>query len=97
MVAADSVGKTRGTRNRVQGKPFPACLMSKAHRMHRRRAKLDRYFENVGQDTSKKLPRLSWRRLVNPDRAGLSLVVLFVGTLVLLAAVVALVTYRGHA
>jgi hypothetical protein len=70
--------------------------MSKTQGMNRRQAKLDRYFENVRQDTSTNPPRLSWRGLVNADRAGLSLVVLFVGTLVLLAAGAVLVTYGGH-
>jgi hypothetical protein len=47
-----------------------------------------RNFEDVGQHTQKRLPRISWRRLQNADRAGLAMLGLFFGTLIVLAAII---------
>lgn len=44
----------------------------------------DSNFHDVGQHTSKRLPRLSWRRLSNMDTGGRTMVGLFVGTLAVL-------------
>jgi hypothetical protein len=56
------------------------------HSLLRRKRKTDDHFENVGQHTQKRLPRISWRRLQNADRAGLAMLGLFFGTLIVLAA-----------
>ena len=56
------------------------------HSLLRRKRKTDNHFEDVGQHTQKRLPRISWRRLQNADRAGLGMLGLFFGTLIVLAA-----------
>jgi hypothetical protein len=43
------------------------------------------HFENVGQHTSKSLPKVSWRQLANTDAAGKMMLAVFLGTFILLA------------
>gem|GEM_PF-4873932 len=47
-------------------------------------------------DRERPPPRVTWRRLLNTDAAGLTLLGLLVGTLLVLVALVLLATYYGR-
>jgi hypothetical protein len=44
----------------------------------------DRHFDHVGQHTQKRLPKLSWRRLIRPGPSGKMMLAIFFGTLAVL-------------
>ena len=52
-----------------------------------RRDRNDPHFDHVGQHTQKRLPRLSWRRLTHPGESGKMMLVVFFGTLAVLALI----------
>jgi len=51
--------------------------------MRVRRVASDAHLENVGQNTLKRLPTVSWRSLANTDAPGKTILAVFVGTLIL--------------
>jgi hypothetical protein len=55
-----------------------------------RRDRTDQHFDYVGQFTQKRLPKLRWGRIARPGVSGKTILVVFFGTLVVLALIIVL-------